>query len=447
MTDLGDLAKHVLDQAGDGEQLEVMVQRQSDTEVRARDGDVESFTAADSLGVGVRIVAHHRQGFAYTGSFDIAAIDQAVNDARDNASFGTEDEYLGLAEPDGVDYPELDLLSPGYTATTTDRKIELALALEAAVRAADERVVGVDTLEYADARAEWIVANTHGIWAESVESVAYAMAWIIVSQGDETHEGYAAEVGRCAADLDIDKCATDATTRGLRMFGATKPKSSRVTIVLEQSPSADFVSLIGSTLSGESVLKKRSPFVDRLGDSIAAPQVQLLDDPSDPEAFTASQTDGEGLATRPNFLIEDGVLSRFVYDTYNARRAATVSTGSAVRGGYRSTPVAGTQALSLRPGSASIEELIGSVDHGVLVAELQGLHSGVNPISGDFSTGVTGIAIRDGALAEPIREATIASTLQRMLLDVSAIGAEVERLPGGATGVPLVIEDITLSGS
>ena len=82
----------------------------------------------------------------------------------------------------------------------------------------------------------------------------------------------------------------------------------------------------------------------------------------------------------------------------------------------------------------------------MVVQSVTGLHSGANPVSGDFSVGVEGLMVRDGALAEPVREATIASTLQRMLKDVVAIGSDLEWLPGGAAGVTLVIGDVTLSG-
>jgi PmbA protein len=103
-------------------------------------------------------------------------------------------------------------------------------------------------------------------------------------------------------------------------------------------------------------------------------------------------------------------------------------------------------ALQLTPGTKSQEELIAGIDEGVLIQSVQGLHSGVNPISGDFSTGASGVMIRNGKTAEPIREFTIASTLQRMLLDVQAIGNDVDWLPSRAAGVTLVINDITMSG-
>jgi PmbA protein len=193
------------------------------------------------------------------------------------------------------------------------------------------------------------------------------------------------------------------------------------------------------------VLKGRSLFADRLGDEVASPLLTLVDDPTDPAAFTATDADGEGLATRRNVLVEEGVLRRFVHNAYTGRRAGTASTGSAVRD-YSSTPSVGCMATALAPGTATQAELVGLVGDGVLVQDVAGLHSGVNPVSGDFSTGAEGLRIRDGVLAEPLREFTVASTLQRMLRDVRAVGGDLQWLPMSAAGVSLVIDDVTVSG-
>jgi PmbA protein len=173
----------------------------------------------------------------------------------------------------------------------------------------------------------------------------------------------------------------------------------------------------------------------------------LLDDPTDPRHFAASSHDGEGLACRRNVLINQGRLQAFVFDTYSARRAGTSSTGSALRGGIAGSPSAGCRALQLAPGEEGQAAILRNVGFGVFVQSLMGVHSGVNPISGDFSVGVTGHMIRDGQLAEPVRELTVASTLQRMLLDLSHVGNDVEWLPGSAAGQTLAIEGIAVSGS
>jgi PmbA protein len=146
-------------------------------------------------------------------------------------------------------------------------------------------------------------------------------------------------------------------------------------------------------------------------------------------------------------LIQDGVLQRFVHNSYSARRVGAHSTGNAVRGGYSSTPGVGCLALQLQPGSRDQAALVADVADGVLIQQVQGLHSGVNPVSGDFSVGASGLLITNGTVGAPLREFTIASTLQRMLLDIIEVGGDVDWLPSRAAGVSLVIRDITLSGA
>jgi PmbA protein len=145
-------------------------------------------------------------------------------------------------------------------------------------------------------------------------------------------------------------------------------------------------------------------------------------------------------------LIADGVLENFLHNSYTARRAGSRSTGSALRSA-RSLPGVGAQVLVLEPGTRSFEELIGSIDHGLLVNSFAGLHSGVNPTSGDFSVGADGLLIRNGELAGPVREITLASTIQRMLSDLAEVGGDGEWLPGGDYLASLVVPDVSMSGA
>ncbi len=269
----------------------------------------------------------------------------------------------------------------------------------------------------------------------------------MASDGADTQTGFGFSVGRHPDDLDIDSAASDAVNRATRMLGAVKPDSERVTVVLDPFVTAQFLAVIASTLGGESVMKGRSLFADRVGEQVAADIVTFVDDPTNPAAFTASALDGEGLATRRNAFIDGGVLTGFAHNAYTGRALATESNGCAVRGGFKSRPGAGCAAVSLAPGSSTQRELLAQVGDGVLVQSVSGLHSGVNPISGDFSTGAEGLRIRGGATAEPLREFTIASTLLRMLADVSAVGSDLEWLPMSAAGVSLVIGDVTVSGA
>jgi PmbA protein len=268
----------------------------------------------------------------------------------------------------------------------------------------------------------------------------------LVEEGGDTQIGSGTTAARAPSELDAERAVVDGVGRAVRLLGAVKPPSRRVTVVLDPEVTAELLAILGGTLSGDAVLKGRSLFAGREEEAVAAAPVTLVSDPTDPAAFGAGHVDGEGLARRRVPLIEAGTLRGFLYDTASGRRAGRPSTGSAARS-YSSTPGVGAPALTLTPGDRGQAELIAAVGEGVYVQEVSGLHSGVNPVSGDFSVGATGLAIRGGALAEPFREATIASTLQRILLDVVEVGADHEWLPAGAAGVTLVVRDISLGGA
>jgi PmbA protein len=445
-SELQRIADAVVAQAKPGESVEAYVSRDSETSIRVYEGEIEHFVSAQSEGIGIRIVRDGRTGFAYAGTLDERAIAEVLAEARDNVEFGTPDEWAGVAEPDGVDVVPQDLWNEVLASFPTDRKIELAKELERLAKAADGRV-RVDDANYSDVAAESAVATTTGIRRSGRENGCYVSVGTLADDGDETQTGFGFSVGRSPDDFDLQKAAKEAADRATRLLGATKPSSRRLTVVLDPFVTAQFLGVISSTLNGEAVIKGRSFFKDRMGEQVADPRFTLVDDPTNPLAYTATELDGEGLAARRNVLIDQGVLRGFVHNSYSARRAGTVSTGNAVRGGFKGTPGVGCLALQVQPGTRSQAELVADITDGVLVQQVSGLHSGVNPISGDFSTGASGLMISNGQLGAPVREFTIASTLQRMLLDLIEVGGDVDWLPMRAAGVSLVIGDMTMSGA
>ena len=145
-------------------------------------------------------------------------------------------------------------------------------------------------------------------------------------------------------------------------------------------------------------------------------------------------------------LFRDGMLQGFLHNAYTGRASGAVSTGSAQRHSHRSVPGVGPHVVKLVPGASTPEQVLAQVGDGLLVLEVSGLHSGVNPVSGDLSVGVEGLRIRGGETAEGVREVTIGSTLQRMLMDVVAVGSDLTYFPWESTGVTLAIADVTMSG-
>jgi PmbA protein len=450
--DLLDLAESVVARALPGEGLEVYATRGTETDVAAYEGAVESLTSADSSGVGIRVVvgdaegAGSQVGFAWAGSLEPDVIAATLADARDNARFATPDTDVVLATPDGVAAVELDLWDDGVGATPMEKKVALAIELERATRAADPRIRQVSSANYSDSRVEVALVSTTGISSSRRRTSASLSVDAIVGEGAETQTGGGFSVGRGPSELVPDEAMDDAVTRAVRMLGAQKVRSAHCTVVFDPRVASTLLALIAGALSGEAVVKGRSLFAGRIGETIGTSGFTLVDDPTDPRAYGAATHDGEGLACRRNVLVAEGVLQMFVYDTVSARRAGTVSTGSAVRGGFAGTPGAGCRALVLAPGTKDHDQILASVGDGLYVQSISGIHSGVNTVSGDFSVGAEGLMIQGGVLAQPVREVTVASTLQRMLQSMVEIGGDLRWLPGAAAGQTLAVADMALSG-
>ena len=444
--DLQAIADRIVAQAKPGEQIEAYVGRGGETSVRVYEGELEHFVSAQSAGVGIRVIKDGRTGVAYAGTLDESAISEVLADARDNVQFGNPDEFAGLATPDGVEPVPQKFWDEALANYPTDQKVALTKDLEQRALAADSRV-RTESANYDDGWDESAFATTTGIRISGRSNGCYVSVVTLADDGDETQTGFGFSVGDSPNDFNLDKAAREAADRATRLLGATKPASKRTTIVLDPYVTSQFISILSSAFSGENVSKGRSIFADRLNEQVAVPSFTLVDDPTNKLAYTSTDIDGEGLAARRNVLIEDGVLKMFVHSSYSARRMKTRSTGNATRGGFAGSPGVGCLAMQVTPGSKSQAELIAGIDDGVLIQEVSGLHSGVNPISGDFSTGASGMTISKGVVGAPIREFTIGSTLQRMLLDIVAIGNDVDWLPMRAAGLSLVIRDVTISGS
>lgn len=427
--------------------MEAYVARHVETEVRVYEAEVESLTSATSAGVGVRVVAGGKQGFAYAGSLDEAVLGETLDEARDNASFSGAEPWVGLPEPDGSEPVALELWSDELAGFSTESKVEAALDLERRVKAGDRRVRQVETASWGDVSSEMALASSLGVRGADRSTACYLSAAAVAGEGDGSKIGYGYTVGRKPSELVIDKAVDDAVTRAVRMLGATKPRSAHLPVVFEPRVASQLLGLISSVLSGEAVLKGVSLFGERLGEQVASAPFTLVDDPTEPAAWGASAVDDEGLACRRNVLIDAGVLKGFLYDSTAARRAGTSSTASAVRAGYKSAPGVGARAVYLVPGHAGPDEVLAQLGEGLLVQSLSGVHSGVNTISGDFSVGAEGLLFRGGCLAEPVREMTIASSIQRMLQAVAAVGSDLQWLPSRAAGVTVAIAEMSMSGA
>ena len=450
MTELSGVARRAVEAAtaaGAGE-AEAYVSRESGRQVRVHGGEVESLTAATQSGVGVRAWIGHRVGYAFGTDLSEAGVRAIAARAAEAAAVADEDEFAAPPQPAEVEgLPGLS--DPSIGEWETARVVELALSVERTALAADARLVGVETTVYADSDEQVAIASSVGVAGEYETSSCYAYLQALAEGEGARETGLGFGLARGPRGLDPEAIGGEGAARALEMIGAGKPASRACPVVLDETVAASFAGLIGGGLSAKAVQRGRSPFAGRREAEVASPAFALHDDGRLAEGPASAPFDAEGVPRRRTALIEDGRLTSYLYDTYSANREGAGSTGNAARQGYRSLPTVSTSNLVIAPGSLSREQLLAEAGEGVYVTDVAGLHSGVNPVTGVFSVGASGRMIRDGALAEPVREFTIAGELVAMLGAVSAAGAEARWVPfgGSVSTPPLLIAEMAISGS
>ncbi len=440
-------------EAGAGD-AEAYAQDSVGREIRIFDGEVESLTDAGQRGLGVRCWIDHRVGYAYGTDLSADGVREVAAAAAEAARVADADEFATAPSGDGAaSAPEIPgLHDPQVSRWKTERKIELAKAVERAARDADDRIAAVETAVYADEEERVAIASSTGLAGEYEASSTYAYLQAIAESNGDKQTGLGFGMGRSPEALDPEEIGREGAERAASLLGAEKPASRSCPVVLDPIVAASFVGVIGGTLCADAVQRGRSPFAGRLGDSVASAALTLADDATDPAGLNSSPFDAEGSPRAPTTLIETGKLAAYLHDSYTARREGdgTRSTASASRSGYRSPPSVSTSNLIVAPGGKSFGELVAEAAGGVYVTDVAGLHSGVNPVSGTFSVGATGRLIDDhGTLAAPADEFTIASDLPSMLKAVAAVAREARWVPfGGSVLTPaILISEMAVGGT
>ena len=451
MSELAELARSAVEQAlaeGAGD-AEAFASEAENREVRVHGGEVESLTAATQRGLGLRIWIGGSVGYGFGTDLSPSGVEAIAARAVEAAQVADEDEFAGPAKAVG-EPPSLEGLSdPSHGQWSPAQIADLALTVERTALEADARIAAVEQAVYFDSaeRVAIVASAATGGQYETTSCYAYLQALAEGDDGRETGLGFG--LARGPAGLDPAAIGREGAERAGEMIGSSKPASRSCPVVLDPTVAASFVGLLGKAAGADAVQRGRSPLAERRGEDVAADAFVLYDDGLHPEGFAAAPIDAEGTPRRRTALIEAGRLQTFLYDSYTARRGDAASTGNAGRSGYRSPPGVSASNLVVAPGTASLEQLLQGAGDGVYVNDVAGLHSGVNPVTGIFSVGASGRAIRDGEKAEPLREFTIASDLVSMLRAVQAAGSESRWVPfgGSVSAPPLLIGEMTVSGS
>jgi len=410
-----------------------------------RMGELETLKEAGSRGAGLRVLVGKKMGASYTSDLTPEGISQMVRSAIDLAALTTDDPFSGLPDPDelGSIGGDLRLFSNRTAELPTEERISLARRAEASALAYDSRIINSEGGSFDCSVGGRVFANSRGFAGAYRTSYCSITAVPVATQNGSMERDYWFTMARDYSTLQApEEVGRIAAQRALRRLGAVKVETQKVPVIFEPRISRTLLGNIFDAIDGRSIYRNASFLAGKLGEKIASEKITLIDDGTIPGLFGTQPFDDEGIPTRRTPVIERGVLKNYLLNTYTARKLGMKTTGNASRGITGNAGI-GHGNFFLEAGERGPEDIIRSVKNGFYVTELIG--SAVNTVTGDYSRGAAGMWIRDGELAFPVSEVTIASTLQEMLNGVAEIGSDLE-FRGSVSAPTIMLGEMTVAG-
>jgi len=445
---LRNLAAELVERAGKkgADAADALVSESRNLSVRVRLSDVERVEEAGSRSAGLRVLVGDRSASATTNDLSEHGLEILVGDALELARLAERDELARPPDrdPSAPPPPDLDLYDPGLVDFDASVATDWARRAEDAARAHDERISNSEGAECARSVGSFAFATLDGfIGGYPSSSCSISVQPLVDDVGGKKRTGSYWDARRHRADLQTpESVGVEAARRAVGRLGARKMASAQLPVVFDPDAGRALIAAFFGCISGSSVYRRSTYLVDREGTPVASEAVNISDAPLLPRLAGSRPFDGDGLPTRTNIVVENGVLRTYLFDTYSARKLDRQSTASAGRSLSRPSVTASN--FHLLPGHQRPEELLAAVEHGLYVTSMMGF--GFNPVTGDFSRGAEGFAIRDGHLAEPIGEITISANFDDLFRSIDAVADDLS--PKSKVACPTFrVSRMTVSGT
>lgn len=445
--ELVELAQRIVGEAGrrGASAAECVIRTGCELKVAVRLGEVESVKQAEGKSLGIRVFRGQQAGVTHSSDLSWAAAEQMIGAALTIAASASADTFAGLPElnEQGSLRGGLGLYSPSCAAFTPEQAVEWARRGEQAALGFDPRLSNSDGAMMDAGEDTKILVNSQGFEGAVRRSACSLSVVPIAVANGAMQRDYWYTLGRAPEELESpEEVGRHAAARTLRRLGARKVLTAQVPVIFDPQTARSLVGHLMEAVSGEAVYREASFLAGKIGQSVAAPTVTVVDDGTLAGRMGTAPFDGEGVPTRRKVVVGGGKLESYLLNCYAARKLGLRTTGNAARG-LAGPPGIGCGNLTLEPGAARPEAIIAGVREGLYVTELIGF--GVNSVTGDYSRGACGIWIENGALAYPVEEVTIAGNLGEMLRQMTAVGDDL--VIRGAVNAPTVlIEGMTVGG-
>lgn len=402
--------------------VEVNVSLSQGYSVNVRQGEVETVEFHRDRGVSLTVYQGQRKGHASSSDDSRDSLRDTLKAAAAIARYTEEDRHAGLAPKAqlATEVPELDLYHPW--ALDTQGAIAEALRCETVARD-DARIVNSEGASISSGASLRVFATSEG-FLHGYRGTHHSRVCSVVAEDDAgMQRDYWYDSGR-RGDLLLspEQVGNQARERALARLGATVPETGELPIIFAPQVASGLLGHLISAISGGALYRRSSFLQDRLGSQVLPKGYTLMENPLMPAGNASAPFDGDGLPTRQQAFVEDGVLKQYALGLYASRRLQLAPTGNG--GGVRN--------ISITDSGESLQQLMVKAGRGILVTEVMG--QGVNLVTGDYSRGAGGFLFENGVIQGPLQEFTIAGQLGEMLNGIQGSGTDVDRRGNIACG-------------
>ncbi len=429
---------------GKVDEIEILLSANDSFSVKINEQNIESFDYADSNGISVRVIKDDKMGYSYAEKFDEKTLQMIVDEALENAKFTEDNEIAYMSNHDDVDNKP-KLYSKELDKVDINDKITFAKNLEKISKETDKRVFNVPYAALGNGKTFVKISNNKGLNKEETQNYMYAYVASLCAQDDDKRMGMEFVIGRDFSKFNAAKLAKKSVQKSTELLGGIEIESSPYPVVFNNEMMATMLSTFSGIFNAKAVHEGRSLLIDKIGTKIANDKVTIIDDALHPDGFSSRSFDSEGFPSKRNILIENGKLKTYLHNTQTARKDNVSSTGNASRG-YKGTLGISPSNFYLKKGQNSEKELFKQHDKLVEIVSLQGMHSGANPISGDFSLSAEGFLYENGKRSTSLKQFTVSGNIIDLLKNIELI-ADNFRFNMSSIGAPSVlVSKLDLSG-
>ena len=415
-------------------QAEAGLSSESGLTLTVRLGEVETLEYQRDRGLGLTVYFGKRKGSASTADLAPAAVRETVRAACSIARYTAEDACAGLADPEFMakDFPDLDLSHPWDLGP--EAAIELAKTCEDAARSQDRRIENSEGATVTSHRGQRVYGNSHG-FSGGYESTSHSLTCSVIGrEGASMQRDYWYTTARDPAELESAVAVgRKAGERTVARLGARRIATQKAPVLFVPELARGLIGHFLGAMRGGSQYREASFLLGAAGKPVFPAFMQFSERPFLKKALGSVAFDHEGVATREREIVDAGVATTYLLDSYSARKLGLQSTGHA----------GGVHNLLVKPGELDYPELLKKMGKGLVVTELLG--QGVNGVTGDYSRGAAGFWVEGGVVAHPVEEVTIAGNLKDIYKNIVATGKDLD-LRGSVRTGSILISEMTIAG-